>query len=293
MGIAVGTAHSVKVGQAVTSASAKEHFPGSTIAGGVDMQQMQTLGRAVASIAHDFANTLTGIRLYSDLLFDRLDSSDPRRKHADEIRFACHYGASLIKSLLGFARCRDAEPQIICLNGVLEGLTGLLRRLISENIELEIACASDLSNVLAGPVEMQEVILNLALNARDAMPDGGRLRVSTSNLQVTRWLTERNPDIHPGPYVLLEVTDSGVGMNAETRAHLFEPFFTTKGNSGNGVGMTIVHDIVSSVGGAIEVISEVGAGTTVRVLFPALNGQAQMPVAHATATSVLCGSEKL
>jgi len=262
------------------------------IASPAELNRIHTLGRAVTAVAHDFANTLTGIRLYSDLLFERLELSDPRRKHAEQIRFACWYGAALVRSLMGFARRQEEEPRIICLNDVVQSVSQMLRRLISESINVEIECAPGLKSVIAGAVEMQQVIFNLALNARDAMPGGGRLRLATTNLQVTRWLTTETGDMHPGAYVLLEVSDTGVGMNEETRAHLFEPFFTNKEESGTGLGMAIVRDIVSLVGGALQVKSRVGDGTTVRVLFPALESKSST-TGTLPDVSALKGSETL
>ena len=226
-----------------------------------EAQKMEVIGRLVGGVAHDFNNLLTGIMLYCDLIRDGLDPESRLRHHAEEIRLAGEQGAALVQQLLSVARQQPVHPRVLCVNETVNGMRNLLRRLITENIQFEIQLAGDLWPVKMDPTQVQQIILNLALNARDAMPDGGWIRVETRNVETSAALP-----------VELSVSDNGCGISPEVRAHLFEPFFTTKApGQGNGLGLATVHDIVHHCGGSIDVVSEPGQGTRVAIRLPRAN----------------------
>ncbi len=230
-------------------------------------QKMEAVGRLAAGVAHDFNNLLTAVMLYSGLLLNQLAPHSRLRQHADEIRMVSERGAALVGQLLMFSRQAAAEPRPIDLNQAIGGMLELLRQMLGENVELVTQLEPGLEPVQADPMQMEQVLLNLALNARDAMPRGGRLLISTGNLHRE---AEAGPESLPaGDYVSLAVTDTGSGMEAETRARLFEPFFTTKPpGEGTGLGLWTVYTIVRQAGGGIEVTSEPGQGTSLRILLP-------------------------
>jgi two-component system cell cycle sensor histidine kinase/response regulator CckA len=231
-----------------------------------DAQKMEAVGRLVGGVAHDFNNLLTGIMLYCDLLTAGLKANSRLRQHADEIRMAGEQGAALIQQLLAIARQQVVEPRILCINAKIVDTRDLLSRLLGENIELDTELDASLGEVRIDPTQFQQILLNLVLNARDAMPGGGQILVRTVNCNFE--LPASIPG-GPMPGVMLTVIDNGCGMSAETRSHLFEPFFTTKSaGRGNGLGLATVHDIVQNAGGVIEVDSEVGRGTTFHVTLP-------------------------
>lgn len=231
-----------------------------------DAQKMEVIGRLVGGVAHDFNNLLTGIMLYCDLLAAVL-KGEKVRHYADEIRMAGEQGAALVQQLLAISRQHVVEPRILCLNTKIADTRDLFSRLIGENIELSTELDPALGNVRMDPTQFQQILLNLVLNARDAMPGGGRILIRTSNCRFE--LPGVAVPAGPLPGVMLTVTDHGCGMNAETRSHLFEPFFTTKAaGRGTGLGLATMHDIVQAADGRIEVESELGAGTTFRVILP-------------------------
>jgi PAS domain S-box-containing protein len=224
-----------------------------------EAQKMEVIGRLVGGVAHDFNNLLTGIMLYCDLLRDGLDSGSRLRHHAEEVRLAAQHGAALVQQLLSVARQQPADPRVLSINESVAAMRNLLRRLIGENIRLDTRLAHDLWAVKMDPAQLQQIILNLVLNARDAMPDGGRIRIETCNAK------SHGSD----SAVEFIVSDNGCGIAPEVRAHLFEPFFTTKGpGQGNGLGLSTVHNIVHRCGGSITVDSELGHGTRVTVRLP-------------------------
>jgi PAS domain S-box-containing protein len=232
-----------------------------------DAQKMEVVGRLVGGVAHDFNNLLTGVMLYCDLLLAGLDRSSRLGHHAEEIRLAAEQGAALIQQLLAIARQQVVEPRRLSLNDTITRTHNLLDRLIGEGIEIETQLEAGLGEVRMDPAQVQQVLFNLVLNARDAMPLGGRILVETANCEFSP--SGAFPASVKIPGVRFAVTDNGTGMSAETRAHLFEPFFTTKkAGRGNGLGLSTVHDIVQNNGGAIEVDSELGQGTQVRVFLP-------------------------
>lgn len=234
-----------------------------------DAQKMEAIGRLVGGVAHDFNNLLTGMVLCSELILAGLGKRNRLRRFAEEIRSAGEQGARLVQQLMAVAQQRTVEPCLLCLNDAVSEVCNLLARLVGENIELIPDLADDLGVVKMDPAQVQQIILNLVLNARDAMPDGGRITLTTRNCD--------EPISGPGgeekrlrnSWVEFAVSDSGCGMDAETRARLFEPFFTTKGpGKGNGLGLATTHRIVTHQGGNIEVESESGRGTRVVVHLP-------------------------
>jgi len=232
-------------------------------------QKMEAVGRLSGGIAHDFNNLLGVIIGYSESIENRLTPNDPLRKSAEEIRKAGERAASLTHQLLAFSRQQVLQPQILDLNSLVSDMGKMLRRLIGMHIELSTDLAPDLGKVKAEQSQIEQVIVNLAVNARDAMPEGGKLRIETSNLDVDEDLASSFHFLQPGPYVLLTVTDTGVGMDANTRRHIFEPFFTTKGpGKGTGLGLATVYGVVKQSGGGIIVDSEPGHGATFKIFLP-------------------------
>jgi two-component system cell cycle sensor histidine kinase/response regulator CckA len=232
-------------------------------------QKMEAIGRLAGTIAHDFNNLLTAILGYSQLLLLRLDPTSPWRKDITEIDKAGRSAAALTSQLLAFSRKQEFKPQILDLNQVISGVERMLRRLMGADIELTTVLDPDLGSIKADPGRLEQVIMNLAVNSRDAMPKGGTLKLTTTNVQVDAVQASRHLDARPGPYVLLVVTDTGVGMDPETQSRIFEPFFTTKeSGKGTGLGLSTVYGIVKQCDGYIEVESEPGYGTTFRLFFP-------------------------
>jgi signal transduction histidine kinase/CheY-like chemotaxis protein len=232
-----------------------------------DAQKMEAVGRLVGGVAHDFNNILTGVMLYCDLLAAELQANARLRHHVEEIRMAGEQGAALVQQLLAIARQQVVEPRILCMNVKIAGTRELLSRLIGENIEFRTEPDPRLGNVRIDPAQFQQILLNLVLNARDAMPAGGQIVVRPANCEFH--VSDSVVPATPIPGVMLTVVDDGCGMSAETRSHLFEPFFATKSaGRGNGLGLSTVHDIVQAAGGCLDVESELGRGTAVRVILP-------------------------
>jgi PAS domain S-box-containing protein len=232
-------------------------------------QKMEAIGRLSGGIAHDFNNLLGVIIGYSESIELRADPSDPMRKSATEIRKAGERAASLTHQLLAFSRKQVLQAQILDLNTLVIDMGKMLKRLIGMHIELTTELAADLGRVKAEQSQIEQVILNLVVNARDAMPDGGNLLIETSNLDVDEHLANSLPFLQPGPYVLLKVTDTGKGMDANTQRHIFEPFFTTKEpGKGTGLGLATVYGVVKQSGGGVTVDSATGKGTTFKIFLP-------------------------
>jgi two-component system, cell cycle sensor histidine kinase and response regulator CckA len=233
-----------------------------------EAHKMEAIGRLVGGVAHDFNNLLTGMVLCSELILAGLEENHRLRRFAEEIRNAGEQGAGLIQQLMAVARQRAIEPRLLCVNDVVSEVRILLTRLIGENIELVAELADDLGLVKMDLAQVQQIILNLVLNARDAMPDGGRVTVATRNCDGPGREGDKQKHVCDS-WISLAVCDSGCGMDAETRSRLFEPFFTTKKpGQGNGLGLATVHRIVTHEGGTIEVESETGKGTRVVVHLP-------------------------
>ena len=232
-------------------------------------QKMEAVGRLSGGIAHDFNNLLGVIIGYSESIEYRLAANDPLRKSAEEIRKAGERAAALTHQLLAFSRQQVLQPQILDLNTLVTEMGKMLRRLIGSHIELTTNLAPELGQVKAEQSQVEQVVVNLVVNARDAMPEGGKLLIETSNLDVNDSLASSFPFLQPGPYVLLTVKDTGIGMDADTRRHIFEPFFTTKGpGKGTGLGLATVYGVVKQSGGGVIVDSEPGKGSTFKIFLP-------------------------
>jgi two-component system, cell cycle sensor histidine kinase and response regulator CckA len=224
--------------------------------------KMEAVGRLAGGVAHDFNNVLTAIFGYADLLLDQFSADDPRRADVQEIRSAAERAASLTRQLLAFSRKQMIEPRILDLNEVVASLQKLLSRLVGEDIPLEIRPATGLGKVRADPGQIEQILMNLAANGRDAMPEGGRLTIATGNVVVHEEDERDRPGLRPGSYVTLTVSDTGTGVPESVRLHIFEPFFTTKDEGqGTGLGLATVYGIVKQNGGGIYLDTEEGKGT--------------------------------
>ena len=232
-------------------------------------QKMEAIGRLAGGVAHDFNNILTAIGGYADLLLADLPADDTRRHDIEEIHLATERAAALTQQLLAFSRKQVLQPKVISLNALVPGIETMLRRLIGEDILLATVLHPRVGNVRADPGQIEQVIVNLAVNARDAMPQGGRLTIETRNVELDESYVAEHPTVAPGRYVLLAVSDTGVGMDEETKSRIFEPFFTTKvRGKGTGLGLATVYGIVQQTGGHIWPYSERHQGTTMRVYLP-------------------------
>lgn len=236
-------------------------------------QKMEAIGRLSGGVAHDFNNLLGVIIGYAEFLDERLDAEDPLRGSAGEILKAGKRAASLTRQLLAFSRQQVLDPKIVNLNGAVSDIDKLLRRLIGEDVELSTTLDPHLGMVKADQSQLEQVIMNLAVNARDAMPQGGHLIIQTENMVMDEKFVRRYPyPVQPGPYVCLTVTDTGTGMDAETKARAFEPFFTTKEKGkGTGLGLSTVYGVVKQSGGYIDIYSSPGMGTSFKIYLPRVN----------------------
>jgi len=238
-------------------------------------QKMEAVGILAGGVAHDFNNLLTVINGASELLLNDLAQDDPRREDLEEIRKAGNRAASLTSQLLAFSRKQILHPIILNLNDVVSDASKMLRRLIGEDIDLIFVPKPDLGLINVDPGQIQQIIMNLAVNARDAMAKGGKLTIETANVRNVDDQVRRRAAGSSGPYVMLALSDNGIGMDAETQAHLFEPFFTTKAlGKGTGLGLSTVYGIVKQSNGFIWVYSEPGEGTTFKIYFPRVPGKA-------------------
>jgi PAS domain S-box-containing protein len=242
-------------------------------------QKLESVGRLAGGVAHDFNNYLTVINGYCDLLLSRLAPDDPDRAGLVDARRAGERAATLTRQLLAFGRQQILSPSPVSLNQIVSSIETMLRCLAPENIDLATVLAPGLGAAMADTGQIEQVLMNLVTNARDAMPNGGTIRIETANVDLDSATGERHRDIAPGAYVTLAVTDTGVGMDERTRALIFEPFFTTKElGKGTGLGLAMVYGIVKQSGGAIAVRSEPGAGSAFTVYFPRVDAPAaQLP----------------
>src|SRR5438105_2251492 len=233
-------------------------------------QKMEAIGRLAGGVAHDFNNLLAVISGYSDLLMESVGSSDPNRAKLEQIKRAANSAAALTRQLLMFSRQQVIQPVILDINQIVANTEKMVRRLIKENIEFTVMLDPTLDRVNADSGQIEQIILNLVVNARDALPNGGKLCIQTSNVRVDEGSAPAGAGILPGRFVLLEVTDTGIGMDQRTQAHIFEPFFTTKAlGKGTGLGLATVYGIVKQSNGHIEVQSTLGQGSSFKVYLPA------------------------
>jgi PAS domain S-box-containing protein len=255
-------------------------------------QKMEAVGQLAGGIAHDFNNLLTVITGYSELALRRLPVEDTLRHHVAEIKKAGVRAATLTRQLLAFSRKQVLQPKVIDLNSIVANMGEMMRRLIGEDVELRTVLAPELGSTKADPGQIEQVIMNLVVNARDAMPHGGNLIIETENVYLNESYTESHISVRPGAYVMLAVSDTGEGISTENKEHIFEPFFTTKETGrGTGLGLSTVYGIVKQSGGNIWVYSEVGQGTVFKVYLPRVDEVPQEYTRRGDVAETLHGNE--
>jgi PAS domain S-box-containing protein len=258
-------------------------------------QKMQAVGELAGGVAHDFNNLLMVVKGHSEILLDRLPDKSSLRRGLEQIHGASERAASLTRQLLAFSRKQVLQPRVLDLNEVVSGMIEMVSRTIGANIELSFLPGLTLGRVKADPTQMEQIVLNLVVNARDAMPDGGALTIETSNVELDRHYAAKHAGgVQPGPYVMLTVSDTGCGMDAATQARIFEPFFTTKAQGkGTGLGLATVYGVVKQSGGFIWVYSEVGRGTTFKIYLPRVAAQVEQPARDAVSKGPIPGTETI
>ena len=254
--------------------------------------KMEAVGRLASGLAHDFSNLLTMISGYSEIVLGRMGPHEPLRSEVDEIRKAANRGSALTGQLLLFSRRPTVEPQVLDLNALVADLQKMLRRMLGELIDIAMYPSPNLGRVKADAGQIEQVIMNLAINARDAMPRGGKISIRTANVELDSKHERVTADLPPGPYVMLQVSDTGDGMDGDTLQHLFEPFFTTKDKGkGTGLGFATVYAIVRQGHGDVSVQSERGKGTTFTIYLPRIDAKSQPAAGEAPARSSGRGTE--
>ena len=257
-------------------------------------QKMEAVGRLAGGVAHDFNNMMSAVIGFSELVLARLEGAHPLRHYVEEIMRAGERASALTNQLLVFSRKQVLEPRVLDLNRIVADVERLLQRLIGEDVELVSVLDPALEPVVADPGQVEQVIVNLAVNARDAMPTGGKLTIETANVELDEDYASRHLDVEPGSYVLLAVTDTGVGMEADTAERIFEPFFTTKEEGrGTGLGLATVFGVVKQSGGAICVDSEPGRGTSFKIYLPRTRATVETLDVHAVPPEGPRGSETI
>src|SRR5581483_2357497 len=257
-------------------------------------QKMEAVGRLAGGVAHDFNNLLMIISSYGQLMLDQNSLTDSAQKHIKQILGAAERTAAVTKQLLAFSRRRQPATTVLDLNVVVQDLAKMLPRLLGEDIQMSIEPASERSTVKADLTYLDQIIMNLAVNARDAMPKGGRLRIKTANIDADSPYAAAHPPLTPGKYAMISVTDNGTGMDQETKSHIFEPFFTTKEpGKGTGLGLATVYGIVQQSGGCILVESTLGAGTTFEVYLPRIAAALSKDSAGAVVSKVQARGETI
>jgi len=241
-------------------------------------QKMEAIGRLAGGIAHDYNNILTVQIGYCELMQSQLRPEDPLFKELSKIKVCAERAASLTSQLLAFSRKQSLRLEVLDFNEVVRNMETMIRRLIGEDVEFAVVAGGDLGRVKADPGQMEQAIMNMIVNARDAMPQGGRLMIETANVDLDEEYVERHVDATVGPHVMLAITDTGHGMDNETKSRIFEPFFTTKEpGKGTGLGLSTVYGIVKQSGGNIWVYSEPGKGTTFKIYLPRVESVEMTP----------------
>jgi len=265
-------------------------------------QKLEGIGQLAGGVAHDFNNLLTAINGYTGLALQRLDEGNSVRPYLEEVKKAGDRAATLTRQLLAFGRKQILQPIPLDLNSIVSDINKMLRRLIGEDINLNAKLAADLKRVKADPGQIEQVLVNLVVNARDAMPKGGKLTIETTNAELDREYASTHVGANPGDYVVLAVSDTGTGMTEQVRRQIFEPFFTTKEKGkGTGLGLSTVYGIVKQTGGNIWVYSEPNHGTTFKVYLPALASSstssepktAESPIPRGSETVLLVEDEEV
>ena len=265
-------------------------------------QRMEAVGRLAGGVAHDFNNLLTVIRGRSELLIARMSRNHPLRNEIEVVHDTAERASALTRQLLAFSRKQVLQPRVLSLNALVSDIEAMLQRLIGEDVEMVTVFGKNLGNIVADPTQIEQVVMNLVLNARDAMPNGGRLVIETGNAEIDQAQAGAHLEAAPGGYVVLTVTDTGIGMTDEVRAHMFEPFFTTKEHGkGTGLGLSTVYGIVKQSGGHIEVLSEPNRGAAFKVFLPLVweeaadSGSGKQPLDYAlgSETVLLVEDEKV
>jgi PAS domain S-box-containing protein len=261
--------------------------------------KLQAVGELAGGVAHDFNNLLMVVKGHAEMLTDRLakvpsDILGPARQNVEQIQQAAERAAGLTRQLLAFSRMQVLQPRVLDLNDAVAGMIQMVSRVIGENIELAFLPGAKLGRVKADPSQIEQVILNLVVNARDAMPEGGRLSIETLNVELDRNYVAQHAVVEPGPYVMLTVSDTGTGIDAETQARIFEPFFTTKAQGrGTGLGLATVYGVVKQSGGYIWVYSEIGQGTTFKVYLPQVPNEVEKLAPEKAASGPAPGTETI
>jgi two-component system cell cycle sensor histidine kinase/response regulator CckA len=257
-------------------------------------QKLEAVGQLAGGVAHDFNNLLTAILGYSNFVVDTFEAGDRRHSDIREVIKAGERAATLTRQLLAFSRKQVLQPVAVDLNALITGIRQMLGRLIGEHIDLVTVLPSDLRAVRADPGQIEQIVMNLVVNARDAMPTGGRVAIETANIELGESYAKEHKSVRPGSYVMLAVSDSGIGMNEETKQRLFEPFFTTKEpGKGTGLGLATVHGIVQQSNGHVWVDSEPGAGTVFKIYLPAIDRGEDVSVPTARDEVIAAGTETL
>jgi signal transduction histidine kinase/CheY-like chemotaxis protein len=257
-------------------------------------QKLEAVGRLAGGVAHDFNNLLTIITGFASMALETLPPNHPAGNDIEGIQKTVQRAANLTRQLLAFARRQVTEPRVLNLNDLVFNVEKMLSRLIGEHIKLTVVLASNLAPIKADPGQLEQVLLNLVVNARDAMPQGGELTIETTNVTLDHHYARRHAEVAPGEYVLLAVSDTGIGMSEEVKAHMFEPFFTTKEvGKGTGLGLATCFGIVKQSGGHIRAYSELGEGTTFKIYLPQTGGVAQPLVKPEPLDALAQGTETI